>query len=270
MRKIVFLILFINQLAWAANEPPPIAAELPESTQPELKKGEKKIKHPLSKKGLIRITKDSEYIYKTEESPKTGTTTILFANWDPINLANPSNGVSYADIYDRAFILMADYEWPLMTLLGSWNFKLGSGLGISSGNGILTHENDSSTSPAKEAFTLLTFPNHASVIYRIKFWDDQPIIPYIEGGLAYYTFLEMRDDKIGPQPGRLAGSLGVQVIAGGAFDLGFFNRNLIKEMDAEYGINGVFVNLEYRKIQGLKPDFDISSDLISFGFMLIY
>ena len=236
----------------------------------KLKKGEKLIKHPLSKKGLIRITKDRNYLYKTKRTKQTTTTSVLFANWDPFNLANSSNQVAYSSIYNNGFMAFVDFDWPLFHLLGKWSLKVGTGLGVSTGNGILVDENNAVRAEALEAFTLLTFPNHGSLNYRLKLWDSQPIIPYAEAGLAYYGMLEMRDDNIGPQPGRLAGSPAFQFVVGGALDLGFFGQTMMNALDAEYGINNAYLNIEFKSVSGLNSSFDISSEMVSFGFMLDY
>lgn len=237
----------------------------------ELQPGEKRIRHPWSKKGLIRITKDKTYVYKTKKSKANHSTTVLMTTYSPTALETvvPDKGtIQYSDIYDDGFMFTFDYEWVITKNFGRLGLKLGSGLMIAQGNGRL--RNDLSKT-ALESFTLFMFPNKATAIYRMQYWgDNQILVPYVEGGGGYYTFLETRDDNLGPKPGRMGGAAMAEWAVGGSLNLGALNKDAVLTLDREYGINNLWFNVEYRSLIGLKADFDLSADLINIGFMMEY
>ncbi|MDB2426214.1 hypothetical protein N9W41_01580 [bacterium] len=227
-----------------------------------LSHGKKQIKHPHAKKGLYLITKQREYIYKVKKTKQSKAMTVQIGGYDPTFLNNGTN--NFSDFYDSGFLINVDYEWQVYKgMLGVLGLKAASGLFLANGNGRLASDNSTS----KEAFTFMMLPNSVSAVYRMKYWDKQPIIPYAEGGVGYYTFLEARDDKKGPWPGRIGGSATAHWAAGGALDLSFLNKDSILNLDREYGINGIFLTVEYRQLIGLSGTFDFSGSVVNAGIL---
>lgn len=228
-----------------------------------------KIYHPLSEKGLTRITRDKEYLYDVEKSEQDKATTVLFSTFEPTDFKSANEDIAggpynFNDFYTPEFMFTADYEWQLYnTAIGKFGVKAGSGLMVAQGTGLF--ESDGTSSDDK--LTLFMFPNFVSGIWRLKFWDSQPLIPYVEAGAGYYAMVEFRPED---SKTALGGAL-VGLGAGGvAFEIGNISRDTAMILDRDYGINGVSLNLEYRLVVGLDSKYDLSYNSISFGFGFEY
>lgn len=228
-----------------------------------------KIRHPLAEKGLIRITKERTYIYKTERTPQNHAFSFRLGMFDPINLENPDNGATFEDNYPEADspILIVEYEWQLFkTAVGKFGIKAGSGIYYANGNGrFKTGYEENVGKDPKEVFTFLAFPNSLGIVYRAQFWDKQLLVPYADGGVIGYTFSEFRDDGGTPKFGFSPAAYGA---AGLAFNLSAFDSISAFNLDREYGINSVFIVAEYRNVISLGGKFDLSSDLFNAGFLM--
>ena len=283
------LVLLIPPTAWAQEDefeldPLPSEVETMEAPQPDpvgdkdlaeeidykSLREPKKIRHPLSKKGLIRITRDRTYIYKTESTEQKHAASIRFGVFDPVNLENPDNAASFDDNYPDAEnpIIMIDYEWHFWkTAVGKFGLKAGSGLFFANGNGRFKSgfaENAHHDAP-KEVFTFVAFPNNVGLVYRLQLWDRQLLVPYVDGGLLGFTFAEFRDDGKNPRFGFAPAAYGS---AGLAFNLSSIDAIASWTLDSEYGINAVYIVGEYKTIATLGGPFDLSSDVINGGFLM--
>jgi hypothetical protein len=231
--------------------------------------GPQRIQHPLAEKGLIRITKDKVYVYKTKTSPQKNALSVRFGMYDPVNLENPDNGTTFDDNYPEANnpMLVVEYEWQLWQgALGKLGLKVGSGLFFANGNGRYKNnypENEGRE--PKEVFTFLAFPNTLGAVYRAQFMHRQYLVPYADGGVMGFTFTELRDDGASP---RFGFSPAAYASGGIALNLSLFDSLSSLTMDSEYGINAVYLTAEYRNIISLGGSYDLSSDLISGGFMM--
>jgi hypothetical protein len=113
-----------------------------------------------------------------------------------------------------------------------------------------------------ERFTCVMLPLQATLLYRFQFWDTQLFVPFVEGGGMYAPIIELRDDTNAPRYGGAPAA----VAAGGLnILLDGLDPTSILHLDADYGINHVWLTLQYRQIVGVKKDLDISSNLISAG-----
>ncbi len=251
------------------SEPVPQIRRKPEPFDPRKARGTQRIKHPLAEKGLIRITKDKTYIYKTKSTPQDRAMSVRFGMYEPINLENTDNQTSFEENYPESNspIVLIDYEWQLWkSRLGKIGLKAGSGLFFANGNGRFKNDFDENRNrDPQEVFTFIAFPNTAGAVYRAQFWDKQILIPYADGGVMGWTFAELRDDggnpKFGFSPAGYAAG-GIQI------NLTSFDAISAFNLDAEYGINAVHVALEYRNMVSFGGKFDFSSDLINGGFLM--
>ncbi|MBK7890144.1 MAG: hypothetical protein IPJ84_04640 [Bdellovibrionales bacterium] len=214
------------------------------------------------------ITADGEYLYPIEHSEFTGAAGIRIGAMAPPNISNPDNRLSFKDIYgsDPVPAIMFEYEYPLTRAIGRIGIKFETGFIVRQGQG---HFKSAArvTETADERFTFVMVPLQASVMYRFQFADSQWIVPFVEGGANYSGIAELRDDNKSP---RVGGS--PALIAGGGVSLllDWIDRRAISQLDADYGINHVWATAQYRQIQGLKKDLDISSNLISVGVTFDY
>lgn len=217
----------------------------------------------------ILTTSRGDYHYRLEENKATAGASFRLGTLSPPKLTNRDNGMTFAQLYSDTYLpmLLVDYEWRLFTSLGRLSLRFGSGFSMASGQGRFRYPHPS-RDPAQmpvEKFTFVLFPNQLTAIYKLQFADRQILVPFIEGGGGYFTFSEIRDDvqniKFGASP--------VAVVAGGAnFLLDWLDPSAIRELDASYGINHLWLTAELRQIVGLRKDLDFSSTSINGGVLV--
>lgn len=229
------------------------------------------VPHPFAKKGLIRITKDKEYMYKVDESDQKRAMSFHLGVFNPENLENPDQagqpGATFDENYDQtdAPAIMLVYEWQLLHLpIGKIGVRAGSGVYIAQGNGHFVSGVNQGREP-REIFTFWMMPNHLGAVYRMQFWDKQLFVPYAEGGGIAFAFGEVRDDD---KPPKWGGAFAGYFAGGLAFNLTYFDAISRIQLDREYGINRVYLTAEYRTIVAITQTYDFSSDLINGGFLM--
>lgn len=235
--------------------------------------GRKKIAHPNAKKGLYLIDQNTgRYYYKTEKvSKKNQSTSIRFGTITPPNITANIGGVDYlfTDIYDTNDIpyLLLDYEWQPFRSFGKLGVVLGMGFFTTSGNGRFANPAVKDGAAAKESYTFIGLPISAGGIYRLEFSDRQWFAPFVVGGMSYYVLAEIRDDGKKPK------AVGTPAAYGGGgimFNITAWSREIDFIMDREYGINNMWLTAEFRTIQSLNEDLDVSSDVFNFGIAVDY
>ena len=235
-------------------------------------KGEKEVPHPFADKGLIRIQEDGTYIYRTDESPQKNAFDFHIGLFDFQNLKNPETGATFRDNYNETSSpsLLVNYEWQFFhTPVGKLGLRAGGGLYVAQGHGHFVHADDPDLvgKMPLTTFTLFVVPISAGAVYRMQFWDKQLIVPYAEGGGTGFTFSELRDDGHGPKFGA---SPAAYFALGGALNMTYFDNFSRIQLDREYGINRVYLMLEYRNELALVKRFDFSSDFFNAGFLMEY
>ena len=241
-------------------------------------RGEQEVEHPFRERGLIRITKDREYIYKVKESEQKHAMSFRAGLFHPSRLANPDapkqdSGRTFDENYSQsnAPAFMLTYEWQLwQTPIGKWALQVGSGAFIAQGNGhfVVT----GSTSPnqgltPREVFTFLLVPLNIGPVYRLQLFHRQMVVPYAEGGGTLFSFAELRDDNKGPKAG---GSIGAYAAGGLALNLTYFDALSRIQLDREYGINAVYLTAEFRQIVSITQRYDFTSNMVNGGFLMEY
>ena len=225
------------------------------------------ISHPLAEKGLYKITKEGDYLYNVNTSPQKASASVRFAIFDAPDLVNGATGATFTSLYGgNDPIIFIDYEWKLdrwFKGIGSnFSLKVGSGIMIASGKGRL----ESTGQESKESFTFVMLPNQAALAFKLKIWDKQKLIPYAEGGVGYFVFNEHRDDS-DPPLGRFGGAAVLSAVGGLALAVTELDRDATLRLDAEYGINAVWLTAELRQLLGF-GSFNMTSTLFSAGVML--
>ncbi len=222
----------------------------------------RRIRHPDAKKGLTRITREGVYEYRVEPSEQTKSASVRFGFFEPTELANPSTGTFYSDIYDdtQAATLLFDYDWRQWhSGLGRASLSFGSGLFFSSGRGRFASPPNIR---ALEEFTFVAMPHNISFNYRLQFVDRQVLVPYASAGPILFTFAEFRDDQSLPKAG---GVFAAQVSAGASLSLAWLDRRSMQNMDRDFGVNDIKLTFEFRQIIGLNENFDFTGALINGG-----
>ncbi|GEM_PF-2153532 len=212
----------------------------------------------------MSISTQGEFYYPVEKSEFVGAAGVRFGVLSPPDLRNPDNGLTFKQIYKSSSVLPAigfDYEYPFTRAIGRMGLRAEVGIISAQAKGRFKN-------PARideetdERFTFLMLPLQATLLYRFQFWDSQLFVPFVEGGGMYAPIIELRDDTKAPRYGGAPAA----VAAGGLnILLDGLDPTSILHLDADYGINHVWLTLQYRQIVGVKKDLDISSNLISAG-----
>lgn len=288
LKWIYLLILLLSVRVQAQDQPPPEppypasnsmeqeALQVKQTGKPNIPdhiplKGVRKKKHPGAKQGLKRITAKGEYIYETPESPQTKSISVHFGSFPSLATVN-SQGDGFADIYGeggQAFFLF-DYEWIWgKTALGRLHFKLGTGILFASGKGRINVIRGGTTvrQEAFEEFTMVTFPNSASFVYRFEIFDKQYIVPYVEAGGDAFAIAEIRNDN---KPVKLGYAPAAHGAAGVLISLTAWSREAAFIFDSNYGVNNAWLSLEMRQYVGFDENLDFTSQVVNAGFTFDY
>lgn len=213
----------------------------------------------------ISINEEGTYFYPVVESPKDSSSTLKFGVFaPPPHIINPKNQFSFAQIYGNTPVpaLFFDYEWEVLHDFGGLGLKIGTGLFTRVANGEFAQPVQHQGQTPDERFTFVMFPNTVSGIYKFQYAGKQPIVPYAEGGAGYFTFAETRDDGKPPKFGAAAVTFG----AGGVnFLMDWLDPHAIRNLDTEYGINHVWLQVEYKLVIGLNSQYDFTSSVITSG-----
>jgi len=228
------------------------------------KKEFKKKQIEQSKESPIKAFQQSNVIqYPRNVTPKKYGAAFRVAKYSPIALRNSETGLSFQDVYTESndLMIMLEGEWQFFQSFGTSALKIGSGFFTAQGDGRFKKDN----TVAREKYTFMMFPNSLGAVYRAQYWEKQPIVPYVEGGAGYFTFVELRDDG---KRTKYGGS-GVLYFAGGVnLPLDWLNPSTMAELDADLGVNHMWLTAEWRSYQGLRSDLDFSSDAYNLGFFL--
>ena len=206
------------------------------------------------------------YQYKTESSKEIGAVSLRFGFIAPPSIVNKKTNSTFRQIYGDSAqgALMVDYEWRVLRDYGRVGLKFGTGLISASGTGRFVDSTVAANWTPEEQFTFIVLPNTLTLSYRFQYSRTQFIIPFVEGGPGYFTFMEIRDDNKAPK----FGGSPVAVAAGGLLlSLNFLDRGAINRLDTDYGINNIYLSTELRAIAGLSSTTDFSSTVINAGIV---
>ncbi len=240
-----------------------IYERLPET--PAKRYGEPKSHKFSERRGVEKpssIATDGEFTYHVAESPFTGAAGVRFGFMGAPRITNKSNGLTFKQIYGNNDVpgLLFEYEYPLTRKIGRVGLKFESGAYYAQAQGRFLRLRPE---VPEEVFTFLMVPLQVMLHYRFQYADNQLFVPFVEGGAAYNGIVELRDDnktpRIGGAPAFIA-SGGINIL------LDWMDRHAIRQLDAEYGINHVWLTVQYRQIIGLKEEIDFTTHLISGGF----
>jgi hypothetical protein len=200
-------------------------------------------------KGLQSVMKDGSYLFETEESEQSGSFSMRFGSMAAPEIINEED-VYYVDIYsDKALnVLFLDYSLQAQ-MFGKWGLTIGSGVGQSTAPGRFR---SNPIEEALEKYTIYMLPNHLSFSYRFQYTKKPYFAPYISGGFCNYAFIEKRDDNR-----KMKGIFARPGI--------FCNTYTAFSLDSEYGINNIWLDLEYKVVKGLQENRDISANIINGG-----
>ena len=248
----------------------PQVGESPEKWKPYQRVPEPQRLQELADEGLMKITKKGEYLYQVKPTPQNKAASFRFGMVSFPNLQN-ATGRYFDEIYgdEQKPMVLGDFEWQFFSAFGKLGLKLGTGIMFANGNGVYAYDyNDPDTGPtnkAQEKYNFFMFPNSLSLVYRLDIFNRQWIVPYGEIGIDYFTFLEIRDDA---EKVKIGGSPHFHFAVGGSFLLDILNKDAMTEIDAQYGVNHIWLTAEYRRLEYITGQFDFSDDIMNAGIMV--
>lgn len=241
------------------------------TTTPEkLKKGVKYIEHPLAEKGLVRINKDGSYVYKTEETTaKNISGALRYGAMDPPDI-KAADGTTYDTMYGGASqsLISFDYEWHPFSGYGKLGLQTGFGFLIAYGSGRFLAPGDPLNGQiAKEEYTFVAIPLNLGVVYRLEWLTQQWLAPYVAAGGTYVAVAEIRDDGKNPT---YVGTPGAYGAGGVLFNISAINKKTAFTLRSEYGIQNLWLSLDYRYLQTFNDEINFSSSIIGGGIVVDY
>ena len=224
-----------------------------------------RVEHPFAEQGLLRITKDKTYLYDTPTTPNTHMVAVRAWMYSPSYLYS-ENG-NFEEIYRDSKkwpTLTVDYEWAFLKKFMWWSLKIGTGAYITSDKALFS--SDQQRSLDDTLFVL--FPHSASLVWRGRFYDKQIIVPYAEGGFDLFTFVEkVGSDSLFDSKYFWGLNYMAHYAVGGQLNLARLSRQAAINLDREYGINNLFLSIEYRQYIHMNTKFDFSHKGISGGLV---
>ncbi len=216
----------------------------------------------------VSDSKDSTLYYPVKHKSRGSSAGFSFGYFGPPDITNPANNVNFKTIYGGSNIptVFFNYEWRLFRFPGELGLKVGTGVFFATGTGRWADSSrQSDPQQPIEKFTFLMFPNTAGAIYHFRYADKQLIVPYVEGGGGYFTFMELRNDSVGPKFGAAPAAY---VLGGVSILMDWADRRAMGELLRDYGIRHLFLNLEVREMVGLDSKYDFSSRVLAGGLNL--
>lgn len=211
------------------------------------------------KRGLLYVTSDGSYVYRGTESDIEGSVSVRFAQLPPLPFENEL-GITYEMVYGTQSIglVLMDYDWLSFKKFGHWVISIGTGFGQVEGPGRFVDDG----SEAQERYTLYVLLNHISFVYRFQYSTHPWFVPYFSGGAVPAILAERRDDN---ERNKSKFIPAAQASGGVRFNIGGLDTYGSATLDAEYGVNNMWLDVELKRVQSFDSKIDISSNLINLG-----
>lgn len=224
------------------------------------------IKHPWAEKGLSKIYSDGTYYFKPKKTEKhTQTFSFKLGVVQPPDIISADQTTTFSSMYKGAGLTQAnfEYEWYPFTKYGKLGLLGAVGFFYAQGNGRFKSNNQE----AREEYTFIALPLSVGLTYRLEWLSRQWVAPYIGGGVSYYGLFEHRDDN---KTNNFVGTPASYGVAGAMLNITAFDPASAFEIDSEYGIKNMWLNVEYKVVQSFSEDLNLSTNNIYFGFAVDY
>lgn len=235
-------------------------------TTKSAKGGVEYIKHPQAEKGLVLITKEGAYVYKTDEGQgykQSGA--FRFGTMDAPKITAADGTTTFAQMYsgNQLPVISFDFDWQPFQGFGKLGLQSGFSLMFASGNGRFANDGQQ----AEEKYTFIAVPLNLGLTYRLEVWDRQWLAPYVSAGGTYIGVVEMRDDGKSPA---MVGTPGAYGGAGLMFNISAVSRDTRYTLRTEYGIQNLWVSADFKYLKTFSEDLDFSSAIVGGGLVLDY
>jgi len=229
----------------------------------------KYIYHPNQEKGLYKINRNNEYLYKYKKSPAKGFFSIKGGQVNLENFPAEDANTRFETLYDSNSItaLFLEYDWEPFKNWRSLSVVAGGGISYARGRGQFVDAGTAGGFPAQEAYTFMLWSASVGLTYKFKFKEDQLFLPFINGALNYGLATEF---KSGFKDFKFQGIPGMHFGGGAALNLGWLERAAALELDKEFGINNAYLSFEARNIVSFGSGNDINGLIFLAGLSFEY
>ncbi|UOE99971.1 hypothetical protein [Bdellovibrio reynosensis] len=249
-------------------KPSPALQQSP-MVQKSAKGGVEYIHHPQAAQGLLAITKEGAYIYKTkEERTYNQTGAFRMGMINPPRISSSNENINFNNMYSSSQqpIVSFDFEWQPFTTYGKLGLQAGFGFLVAYGQGRFVG-GSMDGQEAKEEYTFIAVPLNLGVVYRLEWMSRQWFAPYISGGGTYIGVAEIRDDGASP---KAVGTPGAYGGGGILFNISALDRETAFTLSSEYGISNLWVSADFKQLQTFSEDLDFSSSILGAGIVVDY
>jgi hypothetical protein len=239
-------------------------AQVDDSSNP---KDGKYIYHPNQDKGLYKINRNGEYLYKYKKSKLHGFIHLKGGLYDFENFPTDIEGLQFEDFYDsnKTTTFLIEYDWPIFKKFQSLSLKFTGGFSYNRGRGKFI--DSTIDTPVQERFTFWFFPIGVGLTYKLKFISNQIFLPYVHASFNYNFMIEYKEDF---DSFKYLGILGANAAAGLSINMGWFERLTALQLDQDFGINNVYLSFEARQVLSFEKDNDINGLVFLGGFSFEY
>ncbi len=214
---------------------------------------------------LQTIDKKGVHKYSVKASPISANIGLKLGFINPPEI---DSRVNYNTIYDysKNFLILADYEHKLFKKLGHMAIKLGLGLMFARGTGIFA-EGINADKQALEKYTLIIAPISVGLNYRLQYWSNQFLSPFVLAGADMFNIMEIRDDGARPN---VMSSPSVHFGGGIQITIDSLAGSQVNNLEKEYGVNHMYILAEIRQYIGITTNVNLNNTLflggVSFDF----
>ena len=186
-----------------------------------------------------------------------------------IKNATTGEKYSYDDIYGKSgtYLTIVHYDYQIIKEYGSLYIGVEAGFAMDRGHSLIQNDIGEYV-PSGEKLYLYSIPVNLIAGYEFNYLNNQPLVPFIEGGGTYWAFQEKKESgssTTGAKKGYFYGG-------GIKFLLDILEPSAAAEMRIDYGIFHTYLFGGYRsyKVNPSGRGFNFSDDVfyggLSFNF----
>lgn len=205
------------------------------------------------------------------DSPQNFSVELKGAPYKPQDI-DPSYELIYGD--GRGALFEIEWGWQISRRMGIFGLDAGVGYFQQTGQGVNPDPevlDPGDWEQSREEYVFRIIPTEVSAVYRLAYFENQLLVPFVKGGIDYYGFWESRKDG---EEDFYGGKWGYHYGGGVQFLLDYFDRRHSNKLDMDYGINNTYLIIEYRRASvdnfGEDEGFDFSNSTLLGGLMFEY